>query len=215
MTKLAAKKSPPSTSPRPPKRLVARRPRAPRKPSAVANLADSFTPKSSPEDYTLAVATMEELTEVHHELTRLGVWMNLKIASALKQYRPRYAELLSAAVGLEALLEKMVRAHPEWFATRKSISTPFGVSKLVESTRLELDDPEVVVQRINTAALVDPELDAGVLVRRKDSPNLETLALLPDAKLGPLGVRRVTTQNFSFKPAEVDLSKASAVPAKA
>ncbi|CAN5355397.1 hypothetical protein BH09VER1_BH09VER1_28710 [soil metagenome] len=122
------------------------------------------------------------------------------------EHRADYADLQEKMTQAETALEHIALAHPEWFATSRSIKTPYGVVKFTSSKSLEVANEEASILLIEKH-VEDPEERAKYL-RTETKLNLKNLHELSDARLKQFRIERVQDDNFSVKAGSIDLGKA-------
>ena len=173
--------------------------------------ADPFDLGTNPsEDFKSLVGLLSAYTQVGKRLDELQGIVNLALHAAADSVRDEHSDLQEREAALEAQMEQIVRAHPEWLADRKSIVTPCGTVKMTKSTALAADNEELSVQLLRRLM---PNV-AEFYLRVETSLNLEALAALDDEALAKLHVRRLTKDSFSATPVKVNLGKLVAATAR-
>lgn len=134
--------------------------------------------------------------------------LNEEMLSATDPRRDEYSKPQKAMTEAESGLEVIALRHPEWFADRKSIKTPYGQVKFTRSTTLEVPNPEVCILLVNQRAEKDKQFDKTQFLRQREELNLEAFEAMSDEQLKTFRIKRVANENFSVSPAKVDLGKA-------
>lgn len=163
------------------------------------------------DEYKNMVDLLAVYSDASNQLAELEVEVNAELLSQMDDHRAEYSQLQEKLTQAETALELVALAHPEWFATRKSLKTPYGTVKFTRSTRLEVPNEEVALLLIKQhAEKADPEdeFTLGAFVRTAEELNLEALEKLDDRLLRQFRINRVPTQNFKIEPARVDMGKA-------
>jgi len=127
------------------------------------------------------------------------------LLETVDERRKEYAELQAAMTDAETAMEIIARRHPEWFASARSIKTPYGVVKFHASAKLVAANEEASIVLIESKC--DDEEKAKYL-RTETTLNLEALKTLSDAQLKQFRIERVEDDNFSVKASTIDLGKA-------
>jgi hypothetical protein len=165
------------------------------------------------------VDLLSVFTEASNRLAELEAETNKQLIELLDDVREEYAKNQEALTKAETAMEAIALANKDWFKTKKSIKTPFGTVSFKSSTSLEVPNEEASLVRIQLAAEKlfpgDEETAQAAraeyisrFVRTKATLNLEALEKLVDADLKAIGIKRVHSENFSAKPAVIDLGKA-------
>ena len=181
----------------------------------------------SESDFANLVNLMSIYSAASHELAELETEINKDILEKVDEKKQRYAELQEAFSKAEEALELVALAHPEWFAVKQSLNTPYGSVKFHRSTSLEASNEEasilLIKQEIEHLAeqLLDPKLSnekralleeryAGIknAIRLREELDLEVLAKLNDTELNRFRIVRNSQNNFSAKPLKLDMGKA-------
>jgi len=159
-------------------------------------------------EYRNMVDLLAVHSEAHHRMAALEAELNQDLLSAMDERRRDYARLQETLSRTRSALEGIAVAHPEWFAARRSLKTPYGSLKFTRSTTLEAPNPEATILLVRMRAEKDGEFKADSYLRQSEALNLEALETLDDATLRSLRIARVTTQNFKVEAARVDMGKA-------
>lgn len=193
--------------------------------------ADKMKPKNKPPGReVLETPAFQEVieqlglfTHAHNTLKELEADLNARNLELITTVRQEYADLQAALTLTEASLERICRAHAEWFEHKKSIKTPFGTVTLRDSTELAIENPELTLHLLraeeervelqrdlaqSSGKELPEEFDADQFIRTREELDLESLEKLDDATLKKFRIVRVAKSNFSVKPATVDLGKA-------
>jgi hypothetical protein len=174
------------------------------------------------EDFQEMINLLAVFTAATNQLNDLQSEANEDMLEWLDTAKGEYASLQETLTKAEAALEIIARRHPEWFQTKKSIKTPYGVVKLTSSTSLEIPNEEATLVRMELkkersqilaeAARAEgkefPVFDPEAFIRTTRELDREALEKLSDLELAELGITRVVEENFSVKPATLDLGKA-------
>jgi hypothetical protein len=182
-----------------------------KKPKVIINEASA--------DFTEIVNLLAVLTEATNQLAELKATADSSLAEILDDLKADYAKLQETVTKTESALEAVARSHPEWFEHQRTIKTPYGSISFRSGEIIEVPNEEATIVRIKLEALkLHPgETDAAIAARQKyiaqyvrsvETVNKEALEILEDATLHLLGVKRVPKDNFSAKPASLDLGKA-------
>ncbi|HEX7861832.1 MAG TPA: host-nuclease inhibitor Gam family protein [Verrucomicrobiae bacterium] len=169
------------------------------------------------EEFQSLINLLAVYSEATNQLSNLQSVANDHLMEVLDDLRPQYAELQGKLLEAESAMEIIARKHPEWFNDKKTIKTPYGAISLKSSTALDVSNEEAVLVRIELEAqrrfpapAQKAERDEFIakFVRSEQRLNKEALEGEEDAFLKQLGVARVQKQNFSAKPAALDMGKA-------
>lgn len=171
-------------------------------------------------DFKEAVNLLAILTESTNNLDILQASINQQLLGMLDEIKGEYSTFQAAATKAEVALETVARSHPEWFGDKKTIKTPYGSISFHRSTKLHVENEEAAIakikliesrlelQRLQHPEKDHPVFDSTLYIRTKEELNLEALETLDDGTLLSLGITRVPKENFSAKPAAIDLGKA-------
>jgi hypothetical protein len=118
----------------------------------------------------------------------------------------QYSDCQTAIADAKAALELICRAHPEWFAEKQSLKTPFGTVQFRDGTKLQVANEEMTIVLLEAAAKKDESL--ALAIKTVKTINLEVLEKLDDDELARFRVKRVDTKGFTVKPAKVELGRA-------
>jgi hypothetical protein len=100
------------------------------------------------EDFQEMINLLAVFTAATNQLNDLQSEANEDMLEWLDTAKGEYASLQETLTKAEAALEIIARRHPEWFQTKKSIKTPYGVVKLTSSTSLEIPNEEATLVRM-------------------------------------------------------------------
>lgn len=164
-------------------------------------------------DFKNMVDLLAVFTEASNRLDAIATDTNKELMDLLDEHRADYAAAQEAASAAEAALEAIALRHPEWFESKRSVTTPYGSIKFHAGTELEIPNEEATLARLELMAARNAEFKVANYTRTKIECDKETLAKLDDATLATLGIHRVPTDNFSVKPAKVKMGKAIEAPA--
>lgn len=171
------------------------------------------------QDFQDLIDLLALYTEANNRLQALEADANAQLIDILDELRADYAKNQEALTKAETAMEEIALKNKGWFETKKTIKTPFGTVSFKSSTSLEASNEEASIVRIRLAAeklfpgngpeeIAAREEYFGRFIRTREALNLEALSELDDASLKTLGVKRVHSENFSAKPATIDLGKA-------
>ena len=164
-------------------------------------------PDRKSEDFKNLVDLLDVFSFAHHSLEEMQANMNREIMETIEGYRKDYSEMQRTLTEAETAIEVIATRHPEWFAEKKGLKTPYGMVKFTTSRPLVVANEELSLELIRRDAhglALDPEN----LIREREELNLEVLATLSDEQLRAFKIRRETKENFSVVPAKIDLGKA-------
>lgn len=157
-------------------------------------------------------------TDASNRLDELQNDANKELLEALDERKADYAKLQATLTETEEALRAVALAHPEWFAEKKSLATPYGTVKLHASSWLEPKDEEVSILLIKRAcdeedarsqAAQEPAaFTINTFLRFKETLDLEALSKLDDGLLKRFRIERKHDDNFKVEPAKVKMGKA-------
>jgi hypothetical protein len=161
-------------------------------------------------DFQNAVALLSVLTEASNRLAALENEANDDLLEILDDKLGDYAALQAKLNQAETALELLALRHPEWFAVKKSIKTPFGTMKFRSTPKLEVANEEVTLAKLELEEAKDKEktFRAALYTRESKTLNIEALEKLDDATLLRLGIKRVKDEKFTALPAKLEMGKA-------
>ena len=172
-------------------------------------------PIQSTTDFQELVKLLSVFTEASNRLGQLQVDANNQLMDVLDEILADYTQSQQAATEAEAAMEHIANRHPEWFSEKRSIKTPWGVVKFHRSNPLVVPNEEATIARLELmeerskkTGVAEEHFVASAFIREKRELDLEALDRLDDATLAQLGLKRVQKDNFSVKPATLDLGKA-------
>jgi hypothetical protein len=165
-------------------------------------------------DYKRLVELQRQHNELTGALNKLQTeldachrdWLNKVVDDAISAQ--------SAKERIEGDAELLCRRHEgDWFAEQRTVKTPLGTASFHKSTELAVANAELALQLMDQAdgkilAPEQPSFIADNYKRVEQSLNLDALNTLPDAVLVQFKITRVAKDNFSLKPAKVDLGQA-------
>jgi len=169
------------------------------------------------DDFKQMINLLGILTDASHLLEKLQLRVNEQYLASVDKQKDEYARLQELMTNTETSLEVIARKHPEWFAAKQSIKTPFGTIAFRSSTKLQVDNEELTIvliqqeferqeKQVKDGAV--PFNSVAGLLRHRFELDLEELEKLTDADLTHFRIKRVSNDNFSAKPAKVDMGKA-------
>lgn len=163
----------------------------------------------SAETYRHLVEDLAALSDLTTQLQEMENDLQALWIEQIDRRREDYSILQSGIAEHAARVCAVAEANPEWFATVKTLKTPYGTVGFRSSTKLELSNEEL------TIALIERMGEAGeIYLRRRAFLNLEALETLEDAELKKLKIFRITTDKCTVTPAKIDLGKAVKSAAK-
>ncbi|MBI5646666.1 MAG: host-nuclease inhibitor Gam family protein [Ignavibacteriae bacterium] len=160
------------------------------------------TPQSS--QYSNLLDLLALFTEGTSRIAELEQRASEHMIEFLDEIRAEYAQLQASVAEAQAAIESAVLQHPEWFAGKSTLRTPFGSVAKRKATSLDIQKPELTIALIQQ----DDTLDDAVYLRVVEGVNKEALNLLDDATLRRLRVRRITEEKLTVKPLSVSLGTA-------
>lgn len=169
--------------------------------SASATFVDS--PRAG--DFESVVNLLAVLGEANRQLDALTREIETGYIELVKPKREHYAKLQGTITETEAALEVIARRNPQWFAEKKSVTTPFGGVKFTASRELIVADEGISVQLIRALAGAE---GAEKYLRTVQVLNKEALEDLDDAALARFGIVRKQKENFGASTEVVNLGKA-------
>lgn len=153
-------------------------------------------------DYKNMVDLLAVFSEAHTRQSQLQAQLNEQFLDGVDSHKAEYAAIQHALGAAEAAIEELCRKHPEWFAKRKTLKTPYGEVKSVSSAKLLAASDDASIRLIRAAGLGD------AFIRTRDELDREALERCTDEQLACFGIRRVATETITVKPIDVDLGKA-------
>jgi hypothetical protein len=164
--------------------------------------------KQKPES-TIDAATYRELvehlamfTDTTNQMAKLDADIQMDLTAIMDGVIEDYSILQTAISEHEAAVKTIALAHPEWFATVKTLKTPYGTVGFRTATKLDVPNEEL------TIALLERYTDADIYLRSRKFLNLEALEMLSDSQLLDLKIQRITADKLTVTPAKIDLGKA-------
>lgn len=164
-------------------------------------------PDPQSEDFINLVNLLGVFSEATHRLAEMEANLNGEIIVAIDEYKDDYAKMQRTLTETERSLEVIATRHPEWFADKKGLKTPYGTVKFTRSNPLVVNNEELTLELIERDAHT-LGLDPENLIREVKSLNLEVLETLTDEQLKAFRCKRVPKENFSVVAAKIDLGKA-------
>lgn len=160
-------------------------------------------------DYENLVDLLAVLTETNNQMTALQAEANDAMLEIVDAHKKDYAKLQQVKADTEAALEIIARKHPEWFAKKKSLTTPYGaVSLKTNPPKLEVKNEELSIVLIEQEADKNPEFKAAAFIETKKVLRLDVLAGEDDDFLKKFRIKRTQEDTFSAKPAMLKLGEA-------
>ena len=152
--------------------------------------------------YRELVDHLAMLTDASNQMARLDADIQTEITALMDGVIDEYSILQTAISEHEAAVKTIALRHPEWFATVKTLKTPYGTIGFRSTTKLEVPSEEF------TLALIERLADADLYLRTRKFLNLEALESLHDSELAALRIERITADKLTVTPAKIDLGKA-------
>ena len=185
----------------------------------------TIAPTPDSPDFLAVVNELDILSQATTGLAEIEAAANGKLLELITEYKKDYAKFQLAATTAETNLEKLCRAHPEWFSDKKkSITTPYGKVSFHKSTKLVVKDAEATVRLLLAKQAlsesqhnldgVSPVFRAAPYINKIEVPNIEALEVLTDVELDEFLIKRELKDNFSATPATVNFGKAVTEAAK-
>lgn len=166
-------------------------------------------PTDSADSYKLLVDTLAKLTGASNSLAKLTGAIKERYNRSITAYVEDFASLQLIIDDAEDVARKLAEANPQWFATAKTITTPYGTVLSRSSTKLEVTNEQVSIELLQQ---LGP--DAAPFLRTVTTLNLEALESLSETELARIRVTRVTSETITVAPAKVTLGKAAMTAAK-
>ena len=160
------------------------------------------------QDFARFVELQQQHTEMTNKLEALEVTINRSAQAAATASAEAYVVLQENLAKLDTELKVLFEKHPEWRGEKKSVGTPFGSVEQRKTTELEVANPAITVALIEAKAKTDQQFKAENFLHIFKEPNLEALEGMTDSELSELGIKRVTTERVTVKPAKVSVAKA-------
>ena len=164
--------------------------------------------KHNDPDFELLIQALSVHTEAAHAIAQIEADLNQRYHTMVEAHRGQYTGLQEALTKTETQIKALAQKHPDWFAARKTLKTPFGTVKSTTTNRLEIPNPEVTVLLLEAAFTADPTFDVDAFIRTNTEPDVEALEKLDDATLAKFRITRVTDESIKVTPAEVKLGQA-------
>lgn len=156
------------------------------------------------QDFARFVELQQKHSEASNKLEALEVAINVGAQSAAMASALDYVVLQEQVAKLDADLKALFEVHPEWRGDKKSVATPYGTVEQRTATELRVENPAA------TVALIESFMPAAAkdYLHITKEPNLEALERFSNDELAKLGIKRVTTERVTVKPAKVNVAKA-------
>lgn len=158
-------------------------------------------------DYKNLVDLLAVFTEAKLRLDELQNNAASEYMEIVDGVRGTYAGLQSTVTESELAIEGIALTHPEWFADKRSVKTPYGTVRVTRTTKLDVPNEEVTVLLIERAEET-LHLEPGRFLRTKKEPNLDALKELSDRELKALRIERVSDESVKVTEAKIDFGKA-------
>ena len=156
-------------------------------------------------DYKNLIDLLAVFSEAKQRLAALELDAQSEFTGIIDEARKPYTDAQIAVTQSEAAIVAIAEAHPEWFAARRSLKTPYGTVSVRKTTKLAIPNEEA------TILLIKQRFDgekAADFVRSAEALDLEALEKLDDRELKALRIKRVTDDSISLREAKIDLGKA-------
>jgi hypothetical protein len=172
-------------------------------------LSDARQAVTSQVDFNQLVDLLSIYSEAENRLTQLQAAINEAALEIVAGHKKLYAGLQKTLTETETALEVIARRHPDWFAARRTLKTPYGeVALKANPPRLIAGNEELSIVLLETEGAKNKSFKPADYLRQRTELNLETLANLTDDDLARFRIKRVQGDTFSIKPARLDLGKA-------
>ena len=164
---------------------------------------------ASQSDFNRLVDLLSVYSEAGNRLAQLQAAVNEAALEIVDGHKKLYADLQKVLTETETALEAIARRHPDWFAARRTLKTPYGeVALKGNPPRLITTNEELSIVLIEAEGAKNKSFRASEYLRQRTELNLETLANLSDDDLARFRVKRVQGDTFSIKAARLELGKA-------
>jgi len=161
------------------------------------------------DDFKKIVDLLADHSTAENELAALEAAANQDFMLTVDALKSKYARLQRRMIEAETALELLARKHPEWFADKKTIKTPYGSVQLKQNPpKIVAENPELSIVLIEAEGTRNPEFDVKKYVREEKTLNLEGLAALTDGELKKFRMHRDQSDTFTVKSAKLDMGKA-------
>jgi len=161
-----------------------------------------------PEQFKTLVELLAIFSEVTNSLAALETEANKQLFQILEGSKANFALLQSTVTEAEKKIKELALLHPEWFGSKKTLTTPYGKVKSTSTTKLDAANEEVSIVLIEHAGERDKGFKAADYLHQKKSLNLEALEKLDDGELAKFRIKRIKTDSISVTPAKLDMGKA-------
>lgn len=176
-------------------------------------------------DYKALVDLLSVLTEATNQMAELKLTADNALLETFDDLRPDFARLQQTITDTESALKDIALRNPAWFAERRTIKTPYGEISIRRSCALEIPNEEATIIKIrleaqklypgkDPASVAERAEFTAKYIRLVEEIDKEALEKTNDIFLDLIGVKRNPKENFSCKPASVDLGRAVAAPAQ-
>jgi hypothetical protein len=161
------------------------------------------------DDFKKIVDLLADHSTAENELAQLEAAANEQFMLTVDGVKSQYARLQRKMIEAGTALELLARKHPEWFADKKTIKTPYGSVQLkTNPPKIVAENPELSIVLIEAEGTRNPEFDVKKYVREEKTLNLEGLAALTDGELKKFRIHRDQSDTFTVKSAKLDMGKA-------
>jgi hypothetical protein len=166
-------------------------------------------------DFANAVNLLAVFSEATTRLAALKSDADAALLDIIDERRKEYADLQKSLTESEAALTELAHAHPEWFASDKTVKTPFGSVHSHKSTSHEAPDAVSAIARIKAAQA--RAIKAGndvratqlaALIRTEEKLNLDALGEMTVEEIASFGIVRKIEESVTVKPASIALGQA-------
>lgn len=160
-------------------------------------------------DFKSIVELLATYSQAENELEQLQATANEEFLITVDGLKGKYARLQQRMIETETALEVLARKHPEWFADKKTIKTPYGSVQLKNNPpRIVADNPELSIVLIENEGERDRGFKPENYIHEEKSLNLEALGGCTDEQLKKFRLRREQSDTFTVKSAKLDMGKA-------
>jgi phage host-nuclease inhibitor protein Gam len=159
---------------------------------------------SKTDHYKDLVDNLSILLDASNRLTALTTQINQGYLELVDEHREEYAYLQETISKVEVSIEALAILNPQWFAEKKTVTTPYGSVTSRKSSELEVPNEEVSIVLLEQLGA-----ESAAFIRTKKELNLEALEQLSDDELARIRIKRVAEEKITAKPAALDMGKAA------
>ncbi len=107
-------------------------------------------------EYQNLVDLLAIVSECEARLKSMEADLQSEFLEAVDTRRKEYSDLQQKQIEAEQSIELIARKHPEWFASRRSLKTPYGAVNFRKSTKLVVANEEVSILLIQQRSDEEP-----------------------------------------------------------